>query len=126
MAEVKFTKTHEWIKIEQDLATIGITDYAQKELGDIVFVELPDSGDNISKGKTFATVESTKAAAEIYAPLSGEVSEINDVLSDSPQLLNESPRDGGWMIKVTIGDSSELEGLMDEAGYNSFIAGEGK
>ena len=124
--EVKFTKSHEWIRIEGNTATIGITDYAQKELGDIVFVELPEAGDNLIQGQQFATIESTKAAAEVYAPLSGEVLELNAALSDNPQLVNESPQSQGWMVKVRIRDVSQLQSLLDEDAYKDFIGKENK
>ncbi len=124
--EVKFTKSHEWIRIEENTATIGITDYAQKELGDIVFVELPEAGDNLIQGQQFATIESTKAAAEVYAPLSGEVLELNAALSDNPQLVNESPQSQGWMVKVRIRDVSQLQSLLDEDAYKDFIGKENK
>jgi len=126
MAEIKFTKTHEWVKIEAEIATAGITKHAQSELGDIVFVELPFVGNKVTKGKQFATIESTKAAAEIYAPVSGEITEINSGLTDRPQLVNESPYDKGWIAKIKINNTQELSQLMDEASYNNFIEKENK
>ncbi|MFH1768929.1 MAG: glycine cleavage system protein GcvH [Candidatus Omnitrophota bacterium] len=126
MEELKFTKTHEWVKIEADIVVIGITDYAQRELGDIVFVELPLKGDKLIQGRQFATVESTKAAAEIYAPLTGEVVEINGNLAAAPQLINESPLDKGWMVKIRLEDSGQPADLLTESEYREFIDKESK
>ena len=118
-----FTDEHEWIDVEGDTATVGITDYAQSQLGDIVFVELPAVGATVDKGKDAAVVESVKAASDVYAPISGEVTETNDALENDPALVNSSPEEDGWFFKLTIGDKSQLEGLMDEAGYKSFVEG---
>lgn len=115
-----FTDEHEWIDVEGDTATVGITDYAQGQLGDIVFVELPQVGSEVAKGKDAAVVESVKAASDVYAPISGEVTEANGSLEDDPALVNSSPEDEGWFFKLTIADKSELEGLMDAAAYKSF------
>ena len=115
-----YTDEHEWIDVDGDIATVGITDYAQEQLGDIVFVELPDSGSEVSKGKDAAVVESVKAASDVYAPISGEVTEANPALEDDPALVNSSPEDEGWFFKLTIADKSELEGLMDAKAYKSF------
>ena len=115
-----FTDEHEWIDVEGDTATVGITDYAQGQLGDIVFVELPEVGGEVSKGKDAAVVESVKAASDVYAPITGEVTEANAALEDDPALVNSSPEDEGWFFKLTIGDKSELDGLMDAAAYKSF------
>ena len=115
-----FTDEHEWIDVEGDTATVGITDYAQGQLGDIVFVELPDVGSVIDKGKDAAVVESVKAASDVYAPISGEIVETNDALDDDPALVNTSPEEDGWFFKMTIGDKSQLEGLMDGKAYKSF------
>lgn len=115
-----FTDEHEWIDVEGDTATVGITDYAQGQLGDIVFVELPQVGSQVAKGKDAAVVESVKAASDVYAPITGEVTEANGALEDDPALVNSSPEDEGWFFKLTIGDKSELEGLMDAAAYKSF------
>ena len=115
-----FTDEHEWIDIEGDTATVGITDYAQEQLGDIVFVELPEVGSMIDKGKDAAVVESVKAASDVYAPISGEIMEANDGLDDDPALVNTSPEEDGWFFKMTIGDKDELEGLMDAKAYKSF------
>ena len=115
-----FTDEHEWIDVDGDTAIVGITDYAQGQLGDIVFVELPQVGAEVAKGKDAAVVESVKAASDVYAPITGEVTEANGALEDDPALVNSSPEDEGWFFKLTISDKSELEGLMDAAAYKSF------
>ena len=119
-----FTDEHEWIDVEGDTATVGITDYAQGQLGDIVFVELPDVGSVIDKGKDAAVVESVKAASDVYAPISGEIMETNDALEDDPALVNTSPEENGWFFKMTIGDKSQFDGLMDEAAYKTLTGSE--
>ena len=116
-----FTDEHEWIDVEGDSATVGITDYAQEQLGDIVFVELPDVGTMLDKGGDAAVVESVKAASDVYAPISGEVTEGNSALEDEPALVNSSPEEEGWFFRMTIGDKAELEGLMDDKAYKSFV-----
>ena len=116
-----FTDEHEWIDVEGDSATVGITDYAQEQLGDIVFVELPDVGTMLDKGGDAAVVESVKAASDVYAPISGEVTEGNSALEDDPALVNSSPEEEGWFFRMTIGDKAELEGLMDDKGYKAFV-----
>jgi len=118
-----FTDEHEWIDVEGDTATVGITDYAQEQLGDIVFVELPDSGAMLDKGGDAAVVESVKAASDVYAPITGEVTEGNAALEDEPALVNTSPEEEGWFFRMTIGDASELEGLMDAKAYKAFVDG---
>ncbi len=118
-----FTDEHEWIDLEGDTATVGITDFAQGQLGDIVFVELPEVGTMVEKGKDAAVVESVKAASDVYAPLSGEVVEVNDSLEDDPALVNSSPEEDGWFFKMTVSDKSEMEGLMDDKAYKSFCDG---
>jgi len=118
-----FTEEHEWIDVEGDTATVGITDYAQGQLGDIVFVELPDVGTVVEKGKDAAVVESVKAASDVYAPISGEVMEANAALEDDPALVNSDAEGEGWFFRLTISDSSELEGLMDAKAYQSFCDG---
>ena len=118
-----FTDEHEWIDLEGDTATVGITDFAQGQLGDIVFVELPEVGTMVEKGKDAAVVESVKAASDVYAPLSGEVVEVNDGLEDDPALVNSSPEEDGWFFKMTVSDKSEFEGLMDDKAYKSFCDG---
>ena len=115
-----FTTDHEWIDVEGDTATVGITDYAQGQLGDVVFVEVPDAGRSLSKGGEAAVVESVKAASDVYAPVSGEVVEGNAALTDDPSLVNTAPEGDGWFFKLTIADAGELEGLMDEGAYKAF------
>ena len=118
-----FTEEHEWIDVDGDTATVGITDYAQEQLGDIVFVDLPEVGVTVDKGKDAAVVESVKAASDVYAPISGEVTETNEALDDDPSLVNSSPEEDGWFFKLTIADKSQLDGLMDQAAYKSFCDG---
>jgi glycine cleavage system H protein len=118
-----FTAEHEWIDVDGSTATVGITDYAQSQLGDIVFVETPASGARVTKGGDAAVVESVKAASDVYAPVSGTVSEGNDALADDPALVNSDPEGEGWFFKLTLDDPSELDGLMDDAAYKAFIAG---
>jgi glycine cleavage system H protein len=120
---VKYTEDHEWVLIEGDNATIGITEYAQNALGDIVFVEVPEAGTEFSQGDDAAVVESVKAASEVYAPISGEILEGNAALEDEPALVNTSPEGDGWFFKMTIGDAAELEDLMDEKAYKEFCEG---
>jgi glycine cleavage system H protein len=117
-----FTKDHEWISVEGDAATVGITDYAQAQLGDIVFVEVPPAGAAVDKGKEAAVVESVKAASDVYAPVSGTVIEGNAALEADPALVNTSPEDDGWFFKLTLSDPAELDGLMDEDAYKAFVA----
>ncbi len=117
-----FTDEHEWIDVEGDTATVGITDYAQEQLGDIVFVELPQVGAMLDKGGDAAVVESVKAASDVYSPVSGEVTEANGALEDDPALVNSSPEEEGWFFRLTISDDSQLEGLMTEAAYKDFVA----
>ncbi|MEE4200737.1 glycine cleavage system protein GcvH [Erythrobacter sp.] len=116
-----FTDEHEWIDVEGDSATVGITDYAQEQLGDIVFVELPQVGAMLDKGGDAAVVESVKAASDVYSPISGEVTEANGALEDDPALVNSSPEEEGWFFRMTIGDAGELDGLMDDKGYKAFV-----
>lgn len=119
--DLKYTREHEWVSIEGSVATIGITDHAQEQLGDVVFVELPGVGDRIEKADAFGVVESTKAVSDVYAPLSGEVTEVNDDLPDNPELINEDPYGDGWMVKVAIGDKADLDELMTADEYRKFI-----
>ena len=117
---LKFTEDHEWINVEGEIGTVGISDYAQKALGDIVFVELPDIGASVSKGDDAAVVESVKAASDVYAPVGGEITETNGTLEDAPETVNEDPSGKGWFFKLKIADASELDSLMDEAAYKTF------
>ena len=122
MAELRFTREHEWVRIEGDVGTCGITNYAQSQLGDVVFVELPAVGRSVARGGDAAVVESVKAASEVYAPISGEVVAVNDGLPDNPGLVNQSPMDEGWFMKIRLSDSGELAELMDEAAYKAYLA----
>ncbi|MBN2190386.1 MAG: glycine cleavage system protein GcvH [Candidatus Aureabacteria bacterium] len=124
MSVLKFSKSHEWARIENDIAVVGITDYAQKELGDIVFIELPRVDETVRQNAQFGTIESTKSASEMFAPLSGKVIEVNKDLPGNPQWVNESPFEKGWMIKIKIENSAEAAGLMDEEAYGEFVSKE--
>ena len=117
-----YTRDHEWIDVAGGTATVGITDYAQGQLGDVVFVELPDAGRAVTKGGEAAVVESVKAASDVYAPVSGTVTESNPALADDPSLVNSAPEAEGWFFKLTLSDASELDGLMDKAAYDAFVA----
>jgi glycine cleavage system H protein len=117
-----FTEDHEWVEVDGDIATVGITDYAQSQLGDIVFVEVPDEGREVGKGDEAAVVESVKAASDVYAPVSGTVLEGNSALADTPELVNEDAEGEGWFFKLTLSDTSELEELMDETKYAAFVS----
>jgi glycine cleavage system H protein len=119
--DLKYTREHEWVSIDGSVATIGITDHAQEQLGDVVFVELPAVGDRVEKSDAFGVVESTKAVSDVYAPISGEVTEVNDDLPDNPELINEDPYGDGWMVKVQIGDTADLDDLMTADEYRKFI-----
>jgi glycine cleavage system H protein len=120
-SELKYSKEHEWVKIEGNTVTIGITEYAQSELGDIVFVELPETDDDIEEGESFGSVESVKTVSELYAPVSGKVVETNDELEDSPEFVNESPYEKAWMVKVELNDESQLDELMSADQYSEMI-----
>ena len=115
--DLRYTETHEWLKIQGDTAIIGITDHAQAELTDIVFVELPEVGKEIKKGEELCVVESVKSVSEIYSPISGKVVDVNKKLDDSPEIINESPYDDGWLVELEIKDKSELDGLLDAESY---------
>jgi len=121
MSERKYTKEHEWVLVEGDVGTVGISDHAQEQLGDIVFIELPEAGAKFAQGAQAATVESVKAASEIYAPISGTVMEVNDALADEPVLINSDALGKGWFFKMKIGNPAELGKLMDEAAYRKFL-----
>ena len=118
-----FTKEHEWIDVAGDTATVGITDYAQSQLGDVVFVEVPEAGRQLKQGGEAAVVESVKAASDVYAPVSGEVIEGNAALADTPDLVNTAAESEGWFFKLRLSDTSELDALMDEGAYKEFVAG---
>ena len=117
-----FTEDHEWIELDGEIATVGISEYAQSQLGDIVFVETPEEGKTVSKGDDAAVVESVKAASDVYAPVSGTVIEGNPALEDNPALVNEDPEGDGWFFKMTLSDTSELDGLMNESAYADFVS----
>jgi len=121
MSAPRFTKDHEWVRLEGDFAVIGITDYAQSQLGDVVYVELPEPGHRVEQGKEAAVVESVKAASEVYAPVSGEVAEVNDGLAADPAKVNADPLGEGWFMKLRLDDAGQLDGLMDEAAYQRFV-----
>ena len=121
MAQTYFSKDHEWIVVDGTTATVGITDYAQAQLGDIVFAEVPPAGTTLEKGKEAAVVESVKAASDVYAPVTGTVTEANAALEADPALVNTSPEQDGWFFKLTLSDPSELDGLMDDAAYKAFV-----
>jgi len=121
--DVRYSESHEWVKVAGETAKIGITDYAQDQLGDIVFVELPDVGESFEKGAEFGTVESVKAVSELYLPVGGEIVAINEALEDAPELINNTPFSEGWMVEVKFEDSSELEALMDKDAYLSSLKG---
>lgn len=120
---VRFTKDHEWIKVDGTIGTVGITEYAQHALGDVVFVEVPEAGRKIAKGDDAAVVESVKAASEVYSPVSGTVTEGNAALVDSPNLVNESPEDQAWFFKIELSNPTELDQLMDRAAYDEYVKG---
>jgi glycine cleavage system H protein len=122
MSDLLYTKDHEWVRLQGDLATVGISDYAQQQLGDVVFVELPEIGRQTSQGGSLAVVESVKAASDIYAPLSGEVVETNGALESDPALVNRSAEDEGWFCRLRIGDRGELTQLMDANAYKAYVA----
>jgi len=123
MSNLKFSKDHEWLRVESDGATVGISDYAQGQLGDVVYVELPEVGQKITAGTQAAVVESVKAASEVYAPAGGEVIDVNIALENDPALVNSDAMDKGWFFKLKLTDAAELDGLMDEIAYDEFTAG---
>jgi len=119
--ECLYTREDEWVRIENTTVRIGVTDFAQDQLGDIVFVELPAVGDTITRGEPFGTIESVKAASDLFSPVSGTVREVNEALADAPEAVNEGPYEDGWMLSVALSDESELEGLLDAAGYQQYL-----
>ena len=122
MTTLRFTKDHEWVRLDGDLAVVGITDYAQSQLGDVVYVELPEIGRRVVQGTEAAVVESVKAASEVYAPVSGEVAEVNEALAADPAKVNADPMGEGWFLKLRLDDPKQLDGLMDEAAYQRLVA----
>jgi len=125
MPTLRFTKDHEWVRLDGDTAVIGITDYAQQQLGDIVYVELPEPGSRVEAGKEAAVVESAKAASEVYAPVSGEVVAVNELIAGDPAKVNADPMGDGWFLSVKLDDPKTIDTLMDEAAYQKFVAEEG-
>ena len=123
MSDLRYTKEHEWIRVEGDEAVVGITDYAQEQLGDVVFVELPETGKVLERAEQAAVVESVKAASEIYAPVGGTVTEVNEALADAPETVNADPTGEGWFFRLRIADAGDLDGLLSEDAYNAYIAG---
>jgi len=119
MSDLRYTKDHEWVRLEGDTVTVGITAYAQEQLGDVVYVELPEVGRQVEQGKEMAVVESVKAASEVYAPISGEVVAVNTQLSDTPATVNEDAQGKGWFVKLKVADKAQLDGLLDEAAYKA-------
>ena len=126
MSDLKYTKEHEWVRIDGDVGTIGISSFAQEQLGDVVFVDLPEVGKTVSPGDEAAVIESVKAASELYAPVSGEIIEVNAALGDTPELVNSDPTGEGWFIKIKLSKAEELDALLDEAAYAAFAAGQGR
>ncbi len=122
MRNLRYSKEHEWVYLDGDIATIGISQFAQEQLGDVVFVELPDVGKVIEQNSDAAVVESVKAASEVYAPMSGEVVEVNTALEEDPEVVNRAPTGDGWFVKIRISDPSQLDDMMDEAAYKEFVA----
>ncbi len=123
MSDLRYTKEHEWIRIDGDVGTVGISNFAQEQLGDVVFVDLPEIGKAMDTGDEAAVIESVKAASELYAPVSGEVIEVNSALNDAPELVNSDPTGEGWFIKIRLSKADELQALMDEAAYTVFAEG---
>jgi len=119
--DLKYTKDHEWARIEGEVATIGITDYAQSELGDIVYLELPEVGDQTTQGESFGTIEAVKAVSDLFAPLSGEVTEVNTALADQPEIINKDPYGEGWIIKIRLSNPSEVDELLNKSQYEELI-----
>ena len=122
MADLRYSEDHEWVRVEGDIAVIGISDYAQDQLGDVVFVELPEPGLAVAQGDEAAVVESVKAASEVYSPVSGEVVEVNEPLADDPGLVNREPTGGGWFLKVRMSDPEEVDAMLDESAYRNFVS----
>ena len=121
MSDLRFTKDHEWVRLEGGVATVGITDHAQEALGDVVFVELPEPGREVEEGEACAVVESVKAASDVYSPLTGRVTEVNNAIVDDPALVNRAPDGEGWFFKLALADEAAFAGLMDAAGYKAFL-----
>jgi glycine cleavage system H protein len=120
-ADLKYTQDHEWVRVEGDVATVGVSDFAQGELGDVVFVEIETEGETLDKGETFGTVEAVKTVSDLFMPVGGEVVEFNEILADDPELVNKDPYGEGWMIKIKVADTAELADLMDADAYKAMI-----
>jgi glycine cleavage system H protein len=125
MSDIRYTEDHEWVRVEGDTATVGISNHAQEQLGDVVFVDLPEIGRQVSRGDAMAVVESVKAASDVYAPVGGEVVEVNAALNDDPSLVNSGAESGGWFCRIRLGDRAELDSLMDAAAYRTFVESAG-
>lgn len=123
-SDLKYAKEHEWVRVDGDVATIGISDFAQDQLGEVVYVDLPGEGDEVTSGETFGEIESVKSVSELFSPVSGEVVKVNESLDDAPETVNEDPYGGGWMIQVRLSDPSQLDGLLDADAYEAFVAEE--
>ena len=121
-ADLKYTQDHEWIRVEGDIATVGVTDFAQGELGDVVFVEIETEGEELDKGETFGTVEAVKTVSDLYMPVTGEIIEVNADLEDKPELVNQAPYEGGWMIKIKMSDSTETDSLLSAEDYKTLLS----
>ncbi len=121
-ADLKYDKEHEWIKVDGDIATVGISHFAQDQLGEVVYVDMPSVGDEINAGESFGEIESVKSVSELYAPVTGEIIEVNEALDDTPETVNQDPHGAGWMIKVRLGDPAEVGALLDAAAYDAFLA----
>jgi glycine cleavage system H protein len=121
-SDLRYTRDHEWIRVDGEEATVGITQYAADQLGDIVFVELPDAGRDLEEAKPFGVVESVKAVSDLFAPISGEVTSTNDALANEPELVNRDPYGAGWMVRMTVADPNQLDDLLDGAGYDELVA----
>ncbi|MBT7311340.1 glycine cleavage system protein GcvH [bacterium] len=121
--DLRYSKEHEWIAVDGDIATIGVTEYAAGEMGDVVFLELPEEGSDVSQGDPVGTIETVKSVEDLYCPLTGEITEINEGVLDTPELVNQDPLEDGWLFRVKLGDPSELDSLLDAAGYNDLIGG---
>ncbi len=119
--DLKYTQDHEWVRVDGDVATVGVTDFAQGELGDVVFVEIETEGEELGKGETFGTVEAVKTVSDLFMPVGGEVAEVNEALLDDPELVNKDPYGGGWMIKIKVADASELEELISAGKYQKML-----
>ena len=125
-SDFRYTKDHEWVKVEGAVATVGITEYAQEQLGDVVFAELPKVGAKLNAGQSFGTVESVKAVSEIFMPVSGEISEVNSTLADTPENINKDPQGSAWLVKIKMSDASEVSKLMDAKAYEGYVATQAK